>query len=153
MIFHNSGVVWNESFLKNWQKSKSFEMLQNRFWRLFKRPFYVSFDIFISTSRTTLIFLPTHSLMFGECFRYLQSVLKMIFHNSGVVWNENLLKKMEKTQIFRDAPKSVLTTFLNALFTFFKGILISNGSRIVRNHFWHTLKVSEIFSEHQGMRR
>ena len=51
----------------------------------FKRSFYVSFDIFISTSRTTLIFLPTHSLMFGECFRYLQSVLKMIFHNSGVV--------------------------------------------------------------------
>ena len=51
----------------------------------FKRPFYVSFDIFISTSRTTLIFLPTHSLMFGECFRYLQSVLEMIFHDSGVV--------------------------------------------------------------------
>ena len=56
----------------------------------FKRFFYVSFDIFISTSRTTLIFLPTYSLMLGECYRYLQRVLKFIFHNSEAIWNENL---------------------------------------------------------------
>ena len=56
--------------------------------------------------------------MFGECFKYLQGVLKMIFHNSGVVWSENLLKKMEKTQNFRDAPKLVLKTFLSDMFTF-----------------------------------
>ena len=45
----------------------------------FKHSFYVSFDILISTSRTTLIFWQTHSLMFEECFRYLQCVFKMIF--------------------------------------------------------------------------
>ena len=51
----------------------------------FKRLFYVSFDIFISTSRTTLIFLLAYSLMLGECSRYLQRVLKMIFHNSEAI--------------------------------------------------------------------
>ena len=48
------------------QKFKSFEMLQNQFRRLFKHFFYASFDIFIFTNRTSLMFLPTHSLMFGE---------------------------------------------------------------------------------------
>ena len=50
---------------------------------------------------------------------------------------------MEKTQNFRDAPKSVLKTFLSDIFI--------NDSRIVKNHFQHTLKVPETLSEHQGM--
>ena len=29
------GVVWSENLLKKWKKLRTFEMLQNRFWRLF----------------------------------------------------------------------------------------------------------------------
>ena len=93
----------------------------------FKRYFYVSFDIFISTSRTTLISLPTHSLIFGECLRYFQSVLKMIF-------------------TILEAPRS-------EFFPLFEEIFISNDSRIVKNHFQHTLKVPKTLSKQQGMRR
>ena len=130
MIFHNSGVVWSENLLKKGKKLRTFEMLQNRFWRLFLSDIF-TFPLIFSflRVRTTLIFLPTHLLMFGECFRYLQSVSKMIFHNSGVVWSENLLKKMEKIQNFRDAPKSVLKTFLSNNFTF---PLIFSFLRVVR---------------------
>ena len=66
----------------------------------FKRFFYVSFDIFISTSRTTIIFLQTHSLMLAECSRYLQRVLKFIFHNSEAIWSENLFEKWKKRRFF-----------------------------------------------------
>ena len=68
-----------------------------------KAIFYVSFDIFISTSRTTLIFSPKHFLMFGKCFQYLQHVFKMIFHDSTAVWSENLLKKW-KDPSFSGSP-------------------------------------------------
>ena len=64
---------------KNGKNSELSRCSKIGFEDFFKRYFYFSFDIFISTSRTTLMFLPTHSLMFGECLRYLQSVLKMIF--------------------------------------------------------------------------
>ena len=55
--------------------------------------FAISFDIFISTCRMTLIFLLTYSLMLEEYFWYIQRVLKVIFEDSGALWSEKLGKK------------------------------------------------------------
>ena len=101
MISHNSGVSWSENLLKKWKKSDLSTCSKIGLEDSFKRYFYVSFDIFISTGRTTLIFLPMHSLMLGKCFRYPQRVLKMISHNSGVSWSESLLKKWKKSDLSR----------------------------------------------------
>ena len=67
---------------KNGKNSDLSRRFKIRFGDFFKRHFYVSFDILISMSRMAVIFLLTESLMFEECFRYLQRVLKMIFHAS-----------------------------------------------------------------------
>ena len=37
--------------------------------------------------------------MLGECFRYLQRVLKVIFDASEALWSENLGKNDEKSEI------------------------------------------------------
>ena len=84
----------------------------------FKLPFYVSFDIFISTCRTTLIFLLTYSLKLGEYLRYLERGLKIIFHASRAIRKQNFLHKWKKNQNFRDASKRILDAFLSSLFTF-----------------------------------
>ena len=112
----------------------------------FKLPFYVSFDIFISTSRTTLIFLPTHSLMFEECFRYLQSVLKIIFHPSGVVWNENLQKKGKNSDLSRRFKMWVFFHF----FRKFSFQMTPELWKIIFNKLWRYLKHSSNIKECVG---
>ena len=72
--------------------------------------------IFIFTCRTTLIFWLTHSLKFGECFRYLQRAFKIIFHASGAVWNENLLQKWKKKLEFSRCFKSDFGDFFKLPF-------------------------------------
>ena len=79
---------------------------------------------------------------------------------------------MEKTQIFRDGPsrnenikgneknrlkkltKPISVRFeKSAFFPFLEEIFTSNGFRIVKNEFQHTLRVSGTLSQHQGIRR
>ena len=103
---------------------RSYSPMQGTFF--FKRYFYVFFDIFLSTCRTTLIFSPTHSLMFGECFGYLESVLKIISHNSGVFWSENLLKKWKKSDLSRSS-KIGLEDFFKRYFYVSFDIFISTS--------------------------
>ena len=115
----------------------------------FKRLFYVSFDIC-----TTLIFLPTHSLMFGECFKYLQSVLKMIFHNSGVVWNETI-KGNVKNRLKKSSKPILEHLERSEFFPFFEEIFISYDFRIVKiifSTFWRYLKHSLNIKECVGIK-
>ena len=49
------------------------------------RPFYVSFNIFMHTCRMFLLFLLTYSLKLGECFKYLDCVSIIRFHNSRAI--------------------------------------------------------------------
>ena len=58
----------------------------------FRSPFDVSFDIFISACRRTIDILlqlfgydSKYFLMFGDCLKYLQRVLKMIFDDFGAL--------------------------------------------------------------------
>ena len=67
------------------EKSQNFLDAPKSILEIFKSTFYDSFNIFISTCRTTLICLPTNSLKLGEYFAYLQRVLKMINLVSGTV--------------------------------------------------------------------
>ena len=138
MIFHNSGVVWSENLLKKWKNSDLSRCSKISFEDFFKRYFYVCFDIFISTSRTTLIFLPTHSLMFGECFWYLQSVLKMSFHNSGVAWNEKFLKKWQKFKSFEMLQKIWIFAIFWGTFHFKR---LQNCGKSFSTHFEGTRNI------------
>ena len=97
----------------------------------FKRPFYVFFDIFISTSRMTLNVLPIHSLMFEDCFRYLQSLLKIIFYHSGVMWNENFFLKWKKTHILKRLERSKFFLF----FGDFHFKRLQNGTKLFSTNF------------------
>ena len=90
----------------------------------FKRYFYVSFDILISMSRTVLIFLLTHPLMFGECSRNLLFMLlpfemKISFKNGK---NSDLWRRF----------KIMSGDFFERHFYVF---LISKGFRSMKNHF------------------
>ena len=96
-----SRLKWISS--KNGKHSDLSRCVKLGFEDFFKRYFSFSFDIFISMSRTTLISLLIHSLMFEECFKYLQSDFSQSW--SRLKWKSP--QRMGKTHIFRDAPKSV----------------------------------------------
>ena len=72
---------------------------------------------------TTVIFL-LYSVKFGECFKYLQRVLKTHLCVHGAIRNENALPKWTKIEIFE------MVEILQNLFwtLFWKNILVSNGS-------------------------
>ena len=57
--------------VKNCQKWEIVTSSKLLFYSRFLRNFHFSYDIFISTCRTSLIFLSTYSLEFRECFEYL----------------------------------------------------------------------------------
>ena len=93
VIFDDSGALWSEKIGKNCRKVRNFYIVQNRFWSIFCAVFSISFDIFISTCRMTLIFLLTYSLMLVEYFWYLQRLLKVIFDACVALWSEKFGKK------------------------------------------------------------
>ena len=67
---------------------------------------HFSCDIFISTRRTTLIFLLTYSPESGEYFSYPQHVSKLISHHSTAIWSKIFRRKKSKSD-FREDPKSI----------------------------------------------
>ena len=98
--------------LKNVQNTDFSRCFKIEFGHFFKLHFYVSFNIFISTCRMIIIFLPTYSLILGECFRYLQRVLEMIFDDSCALWSENLLQKCKNGRIFEMVQNRFWRLFL-----------------------------------------
>ena len=54
-------------------------------------------------------FLLTNSPEFRECFRYLEHVFHMLFHNSTALWSESFTEKTSKIRLF-DVLKNVLKT-------------------------------------------
>ena len=85
-----------------------------------------------------------------ECFKYLQSVLNMIFHNSGVVWNESIKGNVKKSS------KPILENLERSeFFPFFEEIFISYDFRIVKiifSTFWRYLKHSLNIKECVGIK-
>ena len=76
-----------------------------------KRYFYVSFYIFISMGRATLIFL-LDTFFGGQ--KVFQVSSKYVENNYLQFWSRlipNSAQKSEKLKIFRDAPKSVSKIF------------------------------------------
>ena len=67
--------------------------------------------------------------------------------------NENIKGNVKKNRL-KKSSKPISVRFEKSAFSpFLEEIFTSNGSRMVKNHFQHTLKVSGTLSKHQGMRR
>ena len=83
--------------------------------------------------------------MFGECVGKKIRVVRLVEMKISKEILKYRLKKSSK-QILEHLESSEFLPFFEETFT-------SNDSRIVKNHFQHTLKVPETLSERQGMRR
>ena len=83
-------------FVKNCQKWEFVTSSKLLFYSRFLRNFHFSYDIFISTCRTSLIYLLTYSLDVIECVEYPQRDPKILFRNSTAVWSESLGEKLSK---------------------------------------------------------
>ena len=131
------------SHLENVGSTKFKRVVQSYASNLFFCPlFCVSVDIFISTCRMTIIFLSTYSLMLGEYFLYLQRVLKVIFDDSRALWSAKICQKSRKVRNFWIVQNQFWSYSLPTFFT-------SKRLRVVKNHFQHTMKESDILSKHQ----
>ena len=88
----------------------------SNFWNIFQFPGIIS----TSTCRMTIIFLPTYSLMLGECFRYLQRVLKVLFDTSEALWSEKIGKKWWKVRNFELVQNQFWRLFLAPILRFLR---------------------------------
>ena len=119
MIFRWARRLWSESFHQKSSQTQNFRHPQNPIELLFSSFFYVYFNIFTSTFRTSPIFLRTDSAGFRQCFKYVKLSHPMIFRWAEGLWSESFHQKSSQTQNFRHPQNSIepqiLRVFLRLL--------------------------------------
>ena len=102
-------------FTKNVAKLRIFHILQIRLNLYLYGSFYVCFNIFTSTCRTSPIFLLTDSPEFRQCFKYVKHSSPMIFRWAEGLWSESFHQKSSQTQNFRH-PQNPIEPLFSSFF-------------------------------------
>ena len=112
MIFRWAEGLWSESFHQKSTQTQNFRHPQNPIEPLFLSFFYVCFNIFTSTCRTSLILLPTDSPEFRQCFKYVKHISPTIFRWARGLWSESFRQKRSESQNFRHPQNPIGSLFL-----------------------------------------
>ena len=106
---------------------------RNLFLRVFLSFFYVCFNIFTSTCRTTLIFFLTDNVEFGDCFQYVKHISPMIFRWARWFWSKSFAKNEAKSKIWAPSKSDSDLNF-KVLFYVSFNIFTSKPSSSAKNH-------------------